>query len=247
MPDPRSELLVRSLSRAARDLVDRRSLHDLDQTLAAIVAAAVDTVPGADAGGITLAERDTITSRHPTGDRVHALDDLQASLGEGPCIAAATQSGDDEVVHVPDLAAEDARRRWPRFAPAAVEHGFRALLSTPLRIRQDRRAALNLYSAEPGVFDEAARTLAALFGLQAAVLLYGADHAGHLNRALESRDVIGQAKGILQERFDVDADQAFQMLARSSQDTNMKVVDIAQWLCTHRRDTRPPPGERGAP
>jgi len=104
------------------------------------------------------------------------------------------------------------------------------------------RAALNLYSAEVDAFDESARTLAGLFGLQAAVLLYGADQASHLSLAVESRDLIGQAKGILMERFDVDDQTAFQMLVRSSQDTNVKLIDVARWLTGNRREFRGRPG-----
>jgi AmiR/NasT family two-component response regulator len=62
------------------------------------------------------------------------------------------------------------------------------------------------------------------------MLLYGSEQATHLQRALDSRDAIGQAKGILMERFAVDDHGAFQMLVRSSQDTNMKLVDVALWL-----------------
>jgi hypothetical protein len=71
-----------------------------------------------------------------------------------------------------------------------------------------------------------------LFGVQAGLLLYGATHAAQMSRALDTRDVIGQAKGILMERFGVEGDQAFQMLVRSSQDTNIKLADVARWLTT---------------
>jgi hypothetical protein len=82
------------------------------------------------------------------------------------------------------------------------------------------------------VFDDSARTVAGLFGVQAGLLIYGATHAAQMSRALNSRDVIGQAKGIVMERFGVEGDQAFEMLVRSSQDSNIKLVDIARWLTT---------------
>ena len=94
------------------------------------------------------------------------------------------------------------------------------------------RAALNLYSATSDAFDDDARTMAGLFGVQASLLLYGSSTATNLQRAVDSRDLIGQAKGILMERFGVDDDAAFQMLVRSSQDTNMKLTAVAQWLTT---------------
>jgi hypothetical protein len=97
------------------------------------------------------------------------------------------------------------------------------------------RAALNLYSATPDGFDAEARTLAGLFGIQAALVLYGSQQAAHLQNAVDSRDLIGQAKGILMERFSVDDEAAFQMLVKSSQETNMKLTALAQWLTTSGR------------
>lgn len=92
--------------------------------------------------------------------------------------------------------------------------------------------ALNLYSATPNAFSEHCRTVAGLFGVQAALLLYGTTQAMHLQRAVDSRDLIGQAKGILIERFKIDDEGAFQMLVRTSQDTNMKLTKVARWLVT---------------
>jgi hypothetical protein len=92
------------------------------------------------------------------------------------------------------------------------------------------RAALNLYSRAPDVFDGDARTIAGLFGVQAGVLLYGSHRANHLTTALDSRDVIGQAKGILMSRHAIDEDQAFRMLVSSSQETNIKLVEVSRWL-----------------
>ena len=94
------------------------------------------------------------------------------------------------------------------------------MISVQLSLHGRRRSALNLYGHEAEVFDPSAELTAGLFGIQAATLLHGADHAAHLGHALETRDVIGQAKGILAERFTVDDDEAFQMLVDSSQDTN---------------------------
>lgn len=229
--------LVTSLRRAARELLARPSIADLEQALGEIVAAAVDTVPGADAGGITMTEHGHITSRSPTSEAIRKLDQIQAELHQGPCISAAEQPPVDGVVLARNLATEADASRWPRFAPYAVEAGYHSIMSTQLSANGGYRAALNLYSREPDAFDDSARTLAGLFGLQAAILLYGVRHAAELTLALNTRDVIGQAKGILQERFDVDDDQAFQMLVRSSQDTNVKLVDVARWLTTERGTT----------
>jgi hypothetical protein len=232
-----SDELVVSLRRAARELIAKRSIRDLDETLTQIVAAATETVPGADAGGISVTEDGQVTSRNPTTPRVTKLDQLQSELREGPCITAIEEPAEDGVIVAQDLAEDDARR-WPRFAPQAVDAGYRAVLSTQLSATPTMRAALNLYARQPAVFDTASRQIAGLFGVQAAILLYGSEQAGQLQRAVDSRDVIGQAKGILMERFTLDDDEAFQMLVRSSQDTNLKLVEVATWLRDDARDRR---------
>ena len=226
--------LVAALRRAARELMARRSLADLEETLTQIVVAAVETVPGADAGGIVMAENGRISSRSPSDDDVRHLDRLQTGLHEGPGITAMEEPSDHGIVVARDLACAPDARRWSAFAPRAVERGYRSVLSTQLIVDDGRRAALNLYSRTPQVFDDSSRTLAGLFGVQAALLLHGASQVAGLGKALETRDVIGQAKGILMERFAVDEDRAFQMLVRSSKDTNIKLVDVAQWLIDDR-------------
>jgi hypothetical protein len=230
MQPDQADCLVLALRNAARDLVERRSINDLEQALTQIVAVAVDTVPGVDGGGITMVENGHITSRSPTDEEIRKLDDLQAELHEGPCISAVEYPPDDGVVLAQDLTGPPDAERWPHFAPRAVAHGYRSLLSTQLSTNGGVRAALNLYSRTANTFDESARTTAGLFGLQAALLVYGANHARQLGQALASRDLIGQAKGILMERFRVNSEQAFRMLVSSSQNTNIKLVDVARWL-----------------
>jgi hypothetical protein len=239
--DPRQhDELVTALRRAARSMASRPSLRDLEVTLGQIVTAAVATIPGVDAGSISITHHGRIETRHPSTEAIGKQDRTQSELNEGPCISAIEDPLEDGIVVAEDLAAEDAQR-WPRFAPLAVEAGYRALMSTQLSADGGPRAALNLYSTTGNAFDERARTLAGLFGIHAAPLLYGADTAHHLQRAVDSRDQIGQAKGILMERFSLDDEAAFRMLVKSSQDTNMKLTDVARWLTseTGRRHARP--------
>ena len=229
-PDPLADDgLVAALRVAAADLVGRRSIRDLEETLAQIVRAAVQTVPGVAAGTISMTQHGRVDSLHPTSDAVRRIDEVQHGLGEGPCLTALSDAPPNGIVIADDLAGDDAAR-WPRFAPRAVEAGFRSMMSLQLSAENGRRAALNLYAGEPAAFDPDARLTAGLFGVQAAMLLYGSEQAAHLDRALATRDLIGQAKGILMERFEVDDEDAFQMLVTSSQDTNVKLVDVARWL-----------------
>ncbi|MDF2976090.1 MAG: hypothetical protein K0S40_818 [Actinomycetospora sp.] len=232
-PHQNDQLLV-ALRHAARALAERRSIRDLEETLREIVVSAVHTVPGVDAGSISTTEHGHIETRHPTSETIRKLDETQSELHEGPCIEAIDDPPESGVIVAQDLAGADAEL-WPRFAPRAVDAGYRALLSTPLSTNGGPRAALNLYSHDADPFDEHSRTIAGLFGVQAALLLYGADQATHLQRAVDSRDLIGQAKGILMERFSIADDAAFQMLVRTSQDTNLKLTAVAAWLTSEKR------------
>jgi hypothetical protein len=234
--DPRqNDELVTALRAAARSMACRRSLQDLEETLGQIVTSAVSTVPGVDAGSISLTHHGRIETRHPTTETIGKLDRTQSELNEGPCISAIEDPPEDGIVIARDLAGDDAAR-WPRFAPLVVEAGYRALMSTQLSANGGPRAALNLYSATADAFDEDARTLAGLFGIQAAMLLYGADTAANLQRAVDSRDQIGQAKGILMERRGISADEAFDALRRASQSLNVKLTQVAQTLVDRRAD-----------
>jgi hypothetical protein len=227
-PDENDQLVV-ALRAAARELADHRSIRDLEQTLGQIVSAAVDTISPVDAGSISMTEHGRIDTRHPTSDHIRTLDETQSELREGPCITAIEDPPESGIIVAQDFAGGDAEQ-WPHFAPQAVEAGYRGLMSISLSVDGRVRAALNLYSAAPDAFDEHCRTLAGLFGIQAALLLYGASETAHLQRAVDSRDLIGRAKGILMERFKTDDQGAFQMLVSSSQDTNLKLTAVAHWL-----------------
>jgi hypothetical protein len=230
-----------ALRSAADDMRARNNLRDLEGTLTDLVAKAVETVPSAEAGGITFSEASKIESRYHTAEPIGELDELQSRLHEGPCITAAEDPPPSGVILADDLAGEDAHR-WPRYAKAAVDYGYRSMCSTQLSTgKQGIQAALNLYSGSPNGFDTESRLVAALFGIQAGVLLYGSENAVQLQRAIDSRDVIGQAKGILMERFGVDDSEAFRMLVKSSQETNLKLVKVAAWVrddCDQRRRDR---------
>lgn len=229
MNDGTDDRMVIALRGAAHELLGHRSIRDLERLLGQVVASAVETIPAVDAGSISMVERGRLETRHPTSEFIGQLDDTQSELQEGPCLSAILDPPESGVVVAQDLGGDDAPR-WPRFAEAAVRTGFRGLLSVQLTTEGGLRGALNLYAEQPNAFDEHSRTLAGLFGLQAAVLLYGANQAHHLQLAIDSRDLIGRAKGILAERFSVDDETAFQMLVKSSQDTNLKLTAVAQWV-----------------
>jgi hypothetical protein len=224
---------------ARRDDSEESWLSVLEQ----LSAAAAGAVPGAAYAGLTMRDRGgVLISRAPSHDEIVELDRAQAELAEGPCVDA-LRPGGAAVIEVPDLAASTAR--WPRFAPRATAAGITGLLSYGLAPHGAAPGSFNFYATTPGAFgDPATRLVAAAFAAQAAVAVYGADRAKNLNRALDSRDVIGRAKGILMERFGLDDGEAFALLVRSSQDTNVKLIDVAVWLTDDtatraHRDRRP--------
>ncbi len=130
-------------------------------------------------------------------------------------------------MHIPDLGAES---RWPQFTAAAVEAGIGAMLCFPLFVAEATLGALNLYASRTGAFDAHARFTGLIVATHAAVAITGARQEETLTAALAHRDIIGQAKGIVMERFHLDAPRAFALLARLSQTENIKLRDIAEQL-----------------
>jgi GAF domain-containing protein len=209
-----------------------RSLQAQDDTadmLDEVVAAAVRLIPGADAGSISVVTgRREVTSRHPSGDLPERVDAVQTEVGEGPCLDAVYEQ---QTVRVPDMARE---RRWPHFARRAAALGAAGMLSFQLYVEGDNLGALNLYSRQPNGFDDESEQVGLLFASHAAVAFADAQQLEHLTAAIDTRDLIGQAKGILMERYNIDADQAFRVLTRVSQHTNHKIRTLAQELVTTR-------------
>jgi ANTAR domain len=124
-----------------------------------------------------------------------------------------------------------------RFARAAVERGAHSLLSFQLFVRSENLGALNLYGGDPGVFSADSMEVGAVLAQHAAVAMVGAAAANHFQVALASRDIIGQAKGILMHRDHLTGLQAFAMLTRVSQETNVKLVDVARWLVAEHENS----------
>jgi GAF domain-containing protein len=214
--------LAGRLSDLARTLQDE---DGVDETLQAIVDAAVGTVPGAQYAALSVVERRReIHTRAGTADVVFKVDQVQYDTGEGPCLSAVY---DQQTVSLPDMTTE---QRWPKFTARTAELGVRSMLSFQLYVQQDNLGALNLYSEHSNAFDDDSEHVGLLFASHAAVAMSGAQQQQHLNKAMAARDVIGQAKGILMERHKLTADQAFSVLSRASQHTNTKLVDVARAL-----------------
>jgi ANTAR domain len=224
--DAEPATLARTMVDAGKRIAGARGLAD---AMTHLVTGAVDAVPGVEAAGVAVRERDgSLVSRAQTTETAARLDRAQLTLVEGPCIDAITGR---PTVLLPDARIET---RWPRFVPQAVQFGMRASLSVRLAAVATPVGSLNLHATGRALGDERARTrtlwCAWIYGSFAALALSGADRVENLERGVASRDVIGQAKGILMNRFGLEPDQAFDRLRRASQHTNIKLVDVAAWV-----------------
>jgi hypothetical protein len=128
---------------------------------------------------------------------------------------------------VDDLATDP---RWPVLGPRAAERGIGSMLCLQLFVHRDTLGALDLLAHAPSAFTDESEHVGLLLASHAAIAAADAHHFEHVNSALVNRDVIGQAKGILMERFKITSDQAFAVLAKVSQDTNRKVSAVAEEL-----------------
>lgn len=223
-----------------------RSSRDVDETLHLLTRSAVDTIPGVDYCSVSMKRHDgPIETLAPTHPVVVAVDELQYDLYEGPCYEVVNGAS---VVLSNDMAREE---RWPRFGPKAADLGVASHLALVLVAEHGRRASLNLYSKRRNSFDGNVE-LADLFASQAALVLGLADTIEHLDRALGTREIIGQAVGVLMERHDLDHAAAFAYLVRSSQDGNLKLRLVAAQIVNelehrHRREAPGLPQQQGQP
>lgn len=204
----------------ARSLRAERSVQ---ATLGKIVELAVKTIDGCDYAGVSLVQGGKITTPASSDEIPAKYDAVQYETGEGPCLDAIREH---DVFQTDDLSHET---RWPKFARrAAAESGVSSVLAFRLFIEENTLGALNLMSRSKAAFHEVDRAVGSIFAAHAAVALSAALQQQDLERAMETRDVIGQAKGILMARQHVTADEAFDMLRWASQQLNVKLRELAQ-------------------
>lgn len=213
------------------------SAHTVEATLRRIVALSVATVDGCSGAGISFVQGDEIVTPVWTEPKVLEVDTMQYTTGQGPCLDAIAHR---EVLYADDLLTDP---RWPRFGPMAAQAGMRSLLSFCL-FGEATLGALNLYSRLPRAFGATGRAEALIFATHAGVALAAAVELEQANEALAveikrlrdlhgalaSREVIGQAEGILMQRELITPDQAFDLLRRASQLLNVKLREVAQYV-----------------
>ncbi len=215
----------------------------MSAVLERIVVAAREILPSADIASITLRSPDGAYHTPSETEAVASeLDRWQYEFDEGPCVEAARPDGPAVAVSN-DLAVD---RRWPRFGPTAAELGFRSLVATALlpdAVSPRLSGALNVYSRQPSAFSLADRDALLLLATHASLALATTQavtrrdlEVEQLRQAIDSRDVIGQAKGVLMARRGITAEEAFAILRQASQDINVKLRDIAESVASHAVD-----------
>jgi GAF domain-containing protein len=194
----------------------------LQATLDAVVLAAVETVEHADFASINLVFRGRFLPQAAAGEPPNVLDAFQRRTGCGPCAEASARQ---TVVLVEDMLSE---ARWDGFAEVAIGAGVLSMLCVPLSVEDRELGSLTLHATHARAFDDHDCSLAKLFATFAAIALSDAQRTENLRAALNNRDVIGQAKGILIERHRVTAERAFELLSDASQRSNRKLAEVAE-------------------
>ena len=204
----------------------RRASFDTPTLLSGLIAGAAESVPGAQYAGVTVRQRRrgietaAATHRYPV-----MVDEIQGRYQQGPCLTAAAFQAS---IRIDDLVRDD---RWPLFRGAALRQTpIRAMLSFGMFKEGVSSAALNFYAESPNVFVDESINLGLIFATHAALVWNMMRRDQQFRVALVSRDIIGQAKGRLMERFDIDAAEAFERLKQMSQDRNTPIAQVAQWV-----------------
>jgi hypothetical protein len=214
----------------------------VQRVLRRIVEAAQKVVPGADLVSVTLRSPAGYTTPVETDPLATRLDEIQYRLDEGPCVEA-TRTAGLGLTFSSDLGRHG---EYPRFGRAAAGLGVHSVLAVGLFPHggdAPRMGALNIYSRKVGGLDELDRDITLVLAAHAATALAATTactaaelEAAQLRQARSSRDVIGQAKGILMERRRISADEAFDVLRAASQSLNVKLIQVATTLVERRAE-----------
>jgi GAF domain-containing protein len=208
-------------------------LHEADgvnETVEAVAQFALHAV-GCSAASVALIVR----NRRPepvamTDPGLADLYDAQIAAGAGPLITTIQQ---ETAISIPDVVTET---RWSSaWADRVAAAGYRSAAHLPLSIgRRKAEAVLSLFGEHPQAFDSDDLAVAHILARHASVAIAAARNEATLAGAADARKLVGQAQGILMERFDLDADRAFEVLKHYSQDHNRKLRDVAEVLITTR-------------
>ncbi len=206
---------------------DLMSDPDVAKTLDKVCRSSLAIVPAADFAAITVRQRrGKLETQAYTDQAALRCDELQYSLGEGPCMDAALEDESFLVVSTGDDS------RWPRWGPAVAELGVHSLIGVQLPAAvidpdHDPLGAVNIYARRINAFNESDLARAKVFAVHAGNALTAARQVSTLSQAVEARHQVGVAQGVLMRRYGIGLDQTFELLQRYSSHTNVKLRDVA--------------------
>lgn len=223
MPESRSALGFAQLA---------HQLHEqggFEETIDVLLDSAPALV-GTDCASVLMLRHGRLVESGPrTAEVADKADRLQVDLAEGPAFMAV---GEEHSVLVRDTASDG---RWPQWGPSAASLGLHSALSVRLWTSKHTLGALTFYASRPSAFDVDEVAIAEIIGRHASVALAAARQEESLTQAIDARKLVGQAQGILMERYDLDDAQAFDVLRRYSQTTNTKLNEVARHLVETRK------------
>jgi transcriptional regulator with GAF, ATPase, and Fis domain len=233
MAESRRSGVIREVAELVRTL-QLEHYTDADAALGELTERVVSAMPGGEHAGVTVASRDgkirtpAATSRFPV-----LLDEIQQRHAQGPCLSAAWEH---HIIRIDDIKLE---KRWPAYCrDAAKETPIRSVISFQLFADHNQMGALNFYADQPEAFDNDAAEMGLILASHVALAWNVLRRDEQFRSALASRDIIGQAKGMVMERFKIDAVQAFELLKRLSQSSNTPLAVVARRLIDSERYTR---------
>lgn len=221
MVDEQSEIeaLLERIGVIAREL---SNAEGLSSTLQLIVDLGEDLLKHCDGVSMMLIGRGGVIETPASSSQVsYDSDMVQYTTGQGPCLDAIRQH---ETIIMDDLETDE---RWPDYRAKVLELGVRSMISFRLFVTDASTGALDMYSRKPNAFDRRSQLIGQVFSAHASVAMKAALVEAAHETTIQSRDVIGQAKGIVMARHRVTGDMAFETLKRYSQERHQKLVDVA--------------------
>jgi GAF domain-containing protein len=215
----------------ARLALELHQESSVEETIDAVLQFALRAVGCTHAGVVLVRRGGRLHPAASTAPVVAQLDRLQLEYGEGPALTSVADRNDVGLL-VKDL---DLDERWPAWGPEAAALGLRSALALRLHTGGATLGVLELFHPKPDAFGADEDAVAHILAPHASVAVATARQEASLSQAVDARKVIGQAQGILMERFAMDADQAFAVLRRYSQDYNIKLRDVAERLISTRK------------
>jgi len=218
--DSTAEELLEHVGAVGRELAEADGLQ---ATLQLIVDLGEGLFEHSDGASLMLIGRGgVIVTPAASAPVAYDSDMAQHATGQGPCLDAIREHA---TIVMDDL---ETDQRWPDYRSRVLGLGVRSMISFRLFVTDDSMGALDVYSRRPHAFDRRSQLIGQVFAAQASVAMKAALIEAGLQTALQSRDVIGQAKGIVMARHRLTADMAYEVLRRLSQDRNQKLTELAE-------------------